>query len=180
MSVKIYDGLRMVGRNNVFDAAFETRAVLETAFFAEMDHALKALGDDAPENYAAIHRRIVQLDRQSTWTFDPLDIAYTAILLRGREWPLLVVTGEKAGRYTEALLGAGIAERYGYWDDVDPEEGLTQRQWDLRRQDWGRALSLPGRPDFDRTPTEAGLVISWPGPWPIYLHLHPPKNASDD
>lgn len=173
MSIKIYDGLRTVGRSDIFDTADAVRTVLNRTFFTELDSALAILGDDAPENYAAVHRRIVELDRQSTWTFDLLDIAFTATLLRGRDWPLLLITGEKAGDYTEALIDAGVAERYGYWDNVDPEKGLTEQEWGLRRADWGRALSRTGQPDFNLSPAEAGLTISYPGVWPIYQHMHP-------
>lgn len=171
MSIKIYDGLRAVGRSDIFDTAEEIRTALDAAFFAAMDKALGTLGSNAPKSYAAVHRRIVELDHEPTWTFDPLDIAYTATLLRGRDWPLLLITGEKAGRYTESLVEAGVVERYGYWDNSDPEEGLTEQEWGLRRQDWGRALSRQGLSDFDLSPAEAGLAISSPGLWPIYQHL---------
>lgn len=175
MSIKIYDGLQIAetAGNDIFDVAHRLRAVLDTAFFAHLDRALEVLGDQAPREYAAIHRRIVELDRTATWTFDLLDIAYKAVLLPGRQRPLVLISGEKASSYVEVAMADGIVRDYGYWDNVDPDEGLSEEQWELRRLDWGRALSRPGRPDFDLSPVEAGLTISSPGAWPIYQHLHP-------
>lgn len=37
-------------------------------------------------------------------------------------------------------------EEYGYWNNTDPPEGVTDEEWAQREQDWNQALPGPGIP----------------------------------
>lgn len=43
---------------------------------------------------------------------------------------------------------------YGYWDNVDPEEGVSEKSWEQRRYDWDLAL-----PDSDSRPIANGFTF---------------------
>ena len=58
------------------------------------------------------------------------------------------------------------AEPYGYWDNTDPEKGVSKKEWDRRERDWDAALPSPS------IPAQCGFTVTlhppyphWPG-WP--------------
>ena len=176
MSIKIYDGLRAAQSADPFVVAAQIRAVLEPAFFAELDLALDTLGEEAPRSLVEITNRIAELDQRRFHTFDPLDLGYRVMLLPGTERPLIMLFGKKDRRWIKKLIDSGVAEDYGYWDNTDPQESLTEDQWEARRLDWGTALcadTVSDPPDelFSATPEQVSLQINYPSPFRIQWHL---------
>lgn len=45
-----------------------------------------------------------------------------------------------------ALLDLKGVYPYGYWNNTDPEEGISEEDWELREKDWNEALSGSGVP----------------------------------
>lgn len=51
--------------------------------------------------------------------------------------------GETQG-YEVALKGTGLFEDYGYWDNSDRPDGMTQKQWAQRGKEWDSLLDKDG------------------------------------
>ena len=87
-------------------------------------------------------------------TFTVLDFGYEAIILPNglsiRERPLVLVFSERAGgQYRDALIEAGVVTEYGYWNNTDQPDGMSDDDWDERRRAW----------DKFEVPSEDGLTI---------------------
>lgn len=64
---------------------------------------------------------------------------------------VLLYTENKRMRETwEAIEGV---EYYGYWNNVDPEEGVTDEDWEQRKSDWDKAFHV------DYVPAEQGFHV---------------------
>lgn len=90
-------------------------------------------------------------------TFSGLDFGYTVVLLengRGRTLPSLVLLySENYGReYRAALEEGGIVTEYGYWNNTDQPEGVSDREWNQREKAWS----------FLNVPADEGLSIDLP------------------
>jgi hypothetical protein len=90
-------------------------------------------------------------------TFSQLDIGYDALLIpNGRGVtiePLVLVFSERAGEeYRRALIDAGVVREYGYWNNTDGPEGISDREWNQREKAWGK-LDVPA---------SDGLAIAMP------------------
>lgn len=71
-------------------------------------------------------------------TFSPLDFGYEVHLLPSTlpTRPLALVYSESKD-YLSALLDKGVVEEYGYWDNSDRAEDISEEEWSQRRKDWG-------------------------------------------
>lgn len=79
--------------------------------------------------------------------FSPADIAYSVHLLPNGlgvgEKPLILLFSERLGNtMRKALIDAGVVEEYGYWDNVDAEDGVSESEWQDRKQAWN-LLDIP-------------------------------------
>ena len=101
-----------------------------------------------------------ELFDSATHTFSDLDFGYQVVLLPNGlgddSEPLVLLFCETGGReLRNALMDAGIVTDYGYWDNTDHPDEVTDEAWDERRRAWMGPL------DID-TPAEAGLMIEPP------------------
>lgn len=48
--------------------------------------------------------------------------------------------GEMSGKLHELLIAMGVADDYGYWNNSDPDESVSEADWDRRKTAWDRAL----------------------------------------
>ena len=104
-----------------------------------------------------VHEAVSQLYRSAQWTFSDLDFGYEVLFLPNGSGgnPLLMLCGEQRDHYRELLLEGELVEPYGYWNNGDPDEGVSKKGWKLRRQAWSWT--------FDRAPREVGLLLPFPG-----------------
>lgn len=204
MSISIYQGLRVtdpatchpIPSTGVFHAAAALRKACGQVFFDrlyELFHTVDAhVLELSPERSAqpgarirALAVSVGTLHRQSERTLDALDLGYDITLLDGgspdepdQSDPALLalVTGEHASElYIPALTEAGLAQPYGWWNNTDGPDGVSDAQFALRKQHWQHALTSPagatGGDTFDLSPAQAGLTISHPGRLQIILEL---------
>lgn len=104
-----------------------------------------------------LYKLVELLYKTPTHTFTNLDFGYEAVLLpNGRglvHSPLVLVFSERGGDdYRKALIDAGVVKEYGYWDNTDPEDGVSETEWDEREKAWSK-LDVP---------RQDGLFISQP------------------
>lgn len=122
-----------------------------------------------PEHSAFIQReiynKIEKLNRQVTHTFSDADICYHVSILPNAckgDNPLMMVMGENNVEYTEALLEAGVVEAFGYWDNSDPEDDVTDEEWEYRKKSWSYLLD-------DVAPVNLELGITYPSSFDVSM-----------
>lgn len=191
MSTKIYNGLRGCV-SDPFDLAASIRSVLEPVFFSAFTNAVDLAYDkfetsdakkltmgelwEVEEPFASqsinryevpkrLHDLIGRLHKSTAWTFSELDFAYEAVLLPNPTGanPLVMVFGEGAEVYRKMLTETGVVEPYPYWDNSDPEEGVTDEEWSQRSYAWTCVK--------DNAPSAVGLSISYPSAMDSELNL---------
>lgn len=180
MSVKIYDGLRAT-EADLFSVASKLRAVLEREFVErfrgltlEARRLLEEKGEitwdeaffvdgklgEKPIKALRLEHDLYQvikaLDEASEYTFSSANIAYTVQLLPNAAGgnPLVLVFGEQAEGYRTLLKEAGLVEDYGYWDNSDPDEAVSEAEWEERERAWAHL--------FNAAPDEIGLGFRHP------------------
>jgi hypothetical protein len=165
---------------DTFHIARRLRNVLEARFYDTVEELLDNPNVDESDPMR-LSARIDKEHRSSTWTFAPTDIGYDLTLLRSITdgATLALVHGEQSGRYTSALIESGECEEYGYWDNTDPEDGVTDAQWEARRKAWGYALAHPVTGEvFGASPVEVGLSIPHPSSLMTFMEMHRRKGES--
>src|SRR5699024_4651082 len=53
---------------------------------------------------------------------------------------VLAIPFHRSPEYQEALQGSGMFTEYGYWNNSDQPEGVTDVQWEERKQAWKRVI----------------------------------------
>ncbi len=97
------------------------------------------------------------------------DLSITVIPLRGRSFALAMVFTDR-DEYREVVMGHRHVEPFGYWDNTDPEDGVSASAWARRGQLWDEALGGDG----SKSPGEVGLSRDYNGryfPIPTYAEL---------
>lgn len=187
MSVKIYDGMIAVDKDP-FVAAQNIRKVIEPIFFEKFKviyDAYKELEsgskwNDLPRYFdndellpkigldVYIHRKMAELDRSAQWTFSDADIFYNVTLVPNSipdGNPLLMLFSDKSNDYVPALIKSGVVQEFGYWDNSEEPEGVTEEEWVERKNSWGALV------EDDLTPAQAGLCFSSPSSMDTSLRL---------
>lgn len=181
MSTKIYDGLQAT-YSDPFALATQVRKTLQPLFIAEykraVAHARAHLGEswnDVFQLYALrkderwlepivngafrlperVWDMVIALQKSAEHTLVEWDFGYEVALLPdsrpGVDMPLMLVFSER-DIYRSALLEAGVAVDYGYWNNTDGPEDVTAEEWEGREKAWD---------DLD-VPAEQGLFIFQP------------------
>lgn len=182
MSIKIYNGMK-ARKNSPFEIATQIRNVLEPVFlkdfksiYLEYKNAIsvnKNLAWDDVNYYfddkqeieriekliidSVLYDKMSELHNDNRNTFSKADIFYDiGIYPNGidGEHPLIMVFGEKANYYNNILLNSNVVEEYGYWDNSDPPESISDSQWAQRKQEWGILTNA--------APIDVGLGITVP------------------
>ena len=173
MSLTIYDGLRATARDP-FEVGLQIRSVLEPVFHEKFKAAYEKAKLNKSEQWSKaffvdndsvipehtidlkLYRIVKKLHRDPRHTFSDLDFAYDVLLYRNAAGgnPLILVFGENAREYRELLISSGVAEDYGYWDNSDEDEDVSEEDWATRKLAWS---------DFaDIRSGNTGLTISIP------------------
>ena len=173
MSTKIYDGLIATDKD-VFLVAKRIRETLEPKFLNEwkkIAETVKTLPDTATWNDTngyfygkeqinkdtrAIFRKIVELNRIPRITIENADIMYSVVLVENNNGgnPLVLVFGSQSQENIKALIKSGVVEDYGYWNNTDEPEDVTEEEWEERRKAWSLI--------YNASPSEVGLLIESP------------------
>lgn len=115
------------------------------------------LGDDDRHNAPLAQAEwLLRQERESSrkreWRWLP--VALDVVLMSaGPGRSLALAYG--ASRLRKAFAKISGAVPHGYWDNRDPEEGLTAGAWSQRRRDWEKVLGE----SFELSPAEAGVCI---------------------
>lgn len=187
MSIKIYDGLIAVDAD-VFTVATRIREVLEPSFiakFGEIFRELKELPEgstwsDSPRGMFVgeekisghsldfrLYSKIEEYNRSKIWTFSDADIMYQVTILPNMAGgnPLVMVFGGESREYIKAILAAGVAKEYGYWDNTDSLEDVTDEEWITRKKAWSSI--------YDKSPVEVGVGFDSPSSMQCALSVMP-------
>ena len=151
MSVKIYSGLRSTTHKDVLERAREIRDVLEPMFFDAFSRTAPGLSWSQVSDH---WQKVDDLSRSRIRSLDAADIGYSVVMLPHQ----LVLVFSEYESYREALLASGTVTEFGYWDNTDAPEGMDDDEWSSRRALWSSALG-----NFDKAPSEVGLLFEHPG-----------------
>jgi len=105
-----------------------------------------------------LYELIVLLKNDPFHTFTELDFGYDVVLLpngEGLEWnPLVLLFSERSGdEYRKALISAGVVREYGYWNNTDSQDGVSDDEWRRRERAWSKL----------NVPADDGLSFRMPG-----------------
>ena len=190
MSIKIYSGMKAYTKD-VFKLSSDIRDVLEPIFLDKFfkiysdyldlfsstnnDVQLNSLPEYFWESTEKIsksrldyflYNHIKKLHESDEFSLSKADIFYDVVLLPNGvpdEYPLVLVFGESSHEYEEKLKEKGVLKDYGYWDNSDPEENVSEEDWEKRKLEWGSIQS--------NSPSEVGLTINCPGRMQSCLHV---------
>ncbi len=186
MSTKIYDGLVAVDAN-VFTVATRIREILAPAFIARFGEIFEEL-QDLPEGATwddsngmftgkevisghsldfRLYKKIEELDKSKVWTFSDADIMYQVTILPNMAGgnPLVMVFGNESREYIKMIIDAGIVKEYGYWDNSDYPDDVTDEEWAVRKKAWSGI--------FDNAPAEVGVGFGSPSAMQCALSVIP-------
>lgn len=151
MSTKIYDGLRLSDPSaDLFEVVQEVSGAITAQFkiarLAEVAEAVATLVDATADDKDAdrwvfdVARRR-WLDEQHKLgehhaLNDPL--RFSMVFARSASSGEVLALPWCLGRseYLEALNATGLFAEYGYWDNSDRPQGVSDAEWDLRRRAW--------------------------------------------
>lgn len=121
-------------------------------------------GLDAPDPHgltgAELYAMLTKLFHSPEHDFLGKDIFYDCVVLQAESGRILVLFYAQDQDYYEALTASGVVVPYGYWNNSDEPEEVTQEEWEQRKNDW---LVL----DTD-TPADTGLTFSQPTIYKLY------------
>lgn len=148
MSTKIYEGLKIeLGpEQSLFQLANKMRTILEEGVHKQVRENLadeirgaivKAITPPVPEKEK---EQQSYLDVLTEVFMKPSDEEPTASLMfvepEGRNYLLAAPLGRITGDMHKQLLALEGVSDYGYWNNTDRPEDVTDQEWDTRRQDW--------------------------------------------
>lgn len=144
MSTKIYDGLR-IDTDDIFDFTNRLHSLIKQTFqdLAQelvMEEITRVFDGKASMDVAVFYEaeekwkeRQGKLSRHSVFE-DPL--RFSLVMGKTPGGKILAYPYYGKNEYFEALLTMPDVSPYGYWNNTDHEEGITDEQWNERRQEW--------------------------------------------
>lgn len=173
MSTKIYNGLRFVSPDmrEVYDQLHSLRAAFLTQAEAAMARVVAILTSDAIDRAAlageacdgALFAAVQKVwDRQkrikAEGRRDPaVDFEFNIVIVPAGD-RLLGLPFCEHGAWVKALMARPFVEEYGYWNNSDGPDGLSNAEWAERGETWRVALGKSG------VPSEHGLVFEFEQP----------------
>jgi len=143
MSMKIYNGWMMppLTLTELHKKVLETKVkVMETVH--EKIRDLYGDADNFKKHWMNIQERSWDVER--TKSRDPLaDFAVEIVFFPSKDCLLYMVFTEH-DIFTNKIRDELGARYYGYWNNTDPEEGVSEELWEKRGKDWNEALGGDG------------------------------------
>lgn len=178
MSTKIYYGLRLKNPealvempqalNHLLDP-IRTRLEIQVAYIYALEAWKKH--SENPEEFPEPRWTSLLLDVSKKFDeakesqirnpFDGLEFSLTFLPTPGGQ--VLAMPFFQRNNYYDALLKTGWFEDFGYWDNTDQPEDVTDEQWLERRYLWEQALGKTW------VPKRSGLTFEHEPMWPIFI-----------
>lgn len=165
MSIKLYDGLKVRESSMSLFEVVDTVQEAITPVFIEEQKTLVAEEIAAVVDYRHVLEEYQQQDTnlffaaKERWDkeqqrhapngalHDPL--RFTIVFGQLADGTTLAYPYFLKASYMDALLATDIFDKYGYWNNTDRPDDVTEEQWDQRISDWesilrdGRMAHLP-------------------------------------
>lgn len=174
MSTKIYTAYRAVS-TDPFEVGRQIRKLFNPIFFKgvmKIEETIESRPEDTLQDIFWLPKPLKKgrwieksafdvietLKNQSTHTFSDADISYEVVLMpSAADNRVLLIVFSECGLYEKALDKSELFEDFGYWDNTDPDEDVTEAEWKHREKSWGYLI------EDDETPASIGLSITNPG-----------------
>jgi hypothetical protein len=185
VSIRLYNGFRVIGETDPFIAAMSIRRVLEPYWYQSITTIMETYHDlpegsrwsDIPEFFdddtvidkrrlpVEVIDRVERFHQSRTVELTDADIAYDVTLMRSGDGEgLLGLLFTQAAAASTVLMSSGVVEEYGYWDNAD-HPGISEYAWSERERAWSPLVS------GDDVPAAIGLSFSSPGRMLTLDHL---------
>lgn len=103
---------------------------------------------------AYISNRFNKVSSSNNYQRDPsVDFSFWCMFIPYKNKVLLYPSCEK-NEYLDILFSHKDIKKYGYWNNVDPDETCSKKEWNQRMNDWDNALG-------DKRLNEAGLMYEF-------------------
>lgn len=172
MSIKVYGGYRLSPGTDLFAFCDRARKVVGQAALAERQNTIMRMA-----MFSVFEDDIAG----EQWPRSPLDDAITEQMTRPDpvlhhpqivfvpcEGEVLAITYDFPRLAATAWVAMPEVEEYGYWNNADRPEGVTDEEWVERERVWGEGLRLGGQ-RWAAAPSQVGLT----------LDLAPPDHRRD-
>lgn len=155
MSTKLYDGLRLIGEQDVFDTMKTITPLIEEEYqkLAKklVANEITNLIDNPPTTPPKYD--MIFIEAQDKWEEDqknygdnhtlndPLrfTIAFGKIGKKILAYPYYTQQ-----EYGDILKNTGLFEEYGYWNNYDKPKNISEKEWEERAKDWDNLLNEKG------------------------------------
>lgn len=161
MSTKIYDGMKTnVGTlPELFTCAQTLRRELYDAYRQVFGAEWARLVERGEETHGGGSVfGVLQKAQQRAATFkDVHDFSVSGVFLHAPSHNVtlfLLFAGQE--EYWRVVRESPFLESYGYWDNTDREDGVTEEEWAERKAVWSEALA-----GFYGSPAEQGLCFTF-------------------
>lgn len=160
MSTKIYDGLR-IHTDDVFSFTNKLHTTMMEVFYTASQKLIMEECQRSADQMTGPVKFAIIAEAEKRWkdeqqkmstrsTFhDPL--RFSLVFGKSASGQLLAYPFYGENDYLYALREMEEVEEYGYWNNTDPEEGITEEEWDFRRKEWDSLTEL-GEGSFGHLP----------------------------
>lgn len=133
-----------------------TEPTLEAIFKVKNAQWQKPLTDTYAHDIFGIHSAMEQMYKNSDSRLSPLAFGYEVYFTASAidDSFLCFVESDYEQVYRQALISAAVAQDYGYWDNADLPEDVSDEAWEERAQAWKPLMVEPME--------EIGLKFSHP------------------
>lgn len=148
MSTKIYDGLR-INTDDIFDFTNRLHTLAKTTYTElakelVMEEITNVFDGDTPLDstlfYAAAYAWEDEQSKISRHNVFEDPLRFSLVMGKTPDGKILAYPYYSRNEYFDALMTMPEVSSYGYWNNTDQEDGVTDEQWDERRRDWDSLL----------------------------------------
>lgn len=162
MSTKIYSGyaLPLMDVSKLISFCKEVQNIFIEVRRQELTRLFTP--EDYKKNWSKLQDSVWEEERKRLRHF--LDFSADAVFFQDRD-KILAITYWEHRQFTEAWSSLPNVAFYGWWNNTDAEDGVSEKDWEERRLAWERVLL-----SFNGIPAQNGLAFEFlnstlPFPW---------------
>lgn len=156
MSTKIYNGLRVVDpRENVFDVTSIIATRIRSKFHEEclrvVAEEMSRIIDNPDQHEGKDPEKRVFFDAEKNWNEFQDAVGDTSVFNDPLRFSIAFGEAtdghiiacyfcDRSVDYRSVLMDTGLFEDYHYQNNADREDGISEQEWDKRREDWESIL----------------------------------------
>ena len=141
MSTKIYEGLRYVGKRGMSGLLKELKDLRVKHVELSIEHLMKVLKPEARADWDDLRRLLDWATHEDMRRGNPLDLSCSVVVIpirwKGKEEILI----NPFGHAVKLLARKRNFKEFGYYNNTDKPDKLTDKEWDEREAMWELATN---------------------------------------